>query len=79
MQYYLRKHQKNFGETEQSCSQVPLEKQILRKAKKILLSKMVFKSGQRTEREECDDEDNQKFKSLKLQSLKSSALQKKTD
>lgn len=31
---------------------------------------MVFKSGQRTEREECDDEDTQKFKSLKLQSLR---------
>lgn len=31
---------------------------------------MVFKSGQRTEREECDNEDTQKFKSLKLQSLR---------
>lgn len=31
MQYFLRKHHKNFRETEQSCSQVPLEKQIHKK------------------------------------------------
>lgn len=37
-----------------------------------------LKGGQRTEREECDDKGNQKFKTLKLQLL-SLVLQKKTD
>lgn len=81
MQYYLKKHHKNFGETEQSCSQVHLEKQTYKKSqkkKKILCKMVCLKGGQRTEREECDDKGNQKFKTLKLQLL-SLVLQKKTD
>lgn len=46
MQYYLKKHHKNFGETEQSCSQVHLEKQTYKpKKKKNSVQDGLFKRG----------------------------------